>query len=100
MNLEMRPVHFEDTARMVIGLGTPRKSPMTFVEEIGAITPRDLARVGDRLLSSARASVVSYGNLRRMPTYESIDAVLANRDVCRLRTPGDNGGSKYWKFGR
>jgi hypothetical protein len=34
MNLEMRPVQFEDTARMVVGLGH-RKAPMEFIEEIG-----------------------------------------------------------------
>ena len=34
MNLEMRPVQFEDTGRMIIGLGH-RKSPLEFIHEIG-----------------------------------------------------------------
>lgn len=34
MNLEMRPVQFEDTGRMVMGLGR-RKSPQEFIDEIG-----------------------------------------------------------------
>ncbi|XP_026725925.1 mitochondrial-processing peptidase subunit alpha [Trichoplusia ni] len=81
MNLEARPVVFEDVGRQVLATGK-RKPPSFFINEIEKITADDVIRVARRLLSS-RPSVAARGKLTHLPTYEEIQAnmSLSNSDA-------------------
>ncbi|KAJ1374955.1 Mitochondrial-processing peptidase subunit alpha [Parelaphostrongylus tenuis] len=46
MNLEIRPVMFEDLARQIIGHGFRRK-PEEYVEQINKVTADDIVRIGE-----------------------------------------------------
>lgn len=88
MNLESRPVVFEDIGRQVLATGH-RKRPEYFIGEIGnfriernlsssncvleKITKDDIVAVAKRLLSSQPA-VAARGDLRKMPSLEYIQA--------------------------
>lgn len=85
MNLEQRPVVFEDICRQVLGHGY-RKPPAEVLEDIKKVTSADLVRVAERMLTS-KAAVVGYGNLAGLPDYEKIDAAISKRDVECLKTP-------------
>lgn len=98
MNLEMRPVQLEDTARVVMALGH-RKSPMEFIEDISAfyllhvsdvlmhfkcadkVTEKDLMRCVERMLVS-RPAFAAYGKLDAIAhvNYESIERAFAECD--------------------
>ncbi|GMR33173.1 hypothetical protein PMAYCL1PPCAC_03368, partial [Pristionchus mayeri] len=79
MNLEVRPVMFEDMARQVMGHGY-RKKPWEYMEAIDKLTEADLVRLANRLLSS-RPTLVGYGDLKLLQTYEQLDEAVARRDV-------------------
>ncbi|KAE9413650.1 hypothetical protein Angca_008649, partial [Angiostrongylus cantonensis] len=64
MNLEVRPVMFEDLARQIIGHGYRRK-PEEYVEEINKVTAEDIVRIGERMLSG-RPSMVGYGDISKL----------------------------------
>ncbi|CEF62784.1 Mitochondrial-processing peptidase subunit alpha [Strongyloides ratti] len=70
MNLEQKPVMFEDLARQVLGHGK-RKSPMEYIKEIEAVTSDDIRRVAEKMLSGV-PTVVMYGNNRMMHKYDAI----------------------------
>uniref|UniRef100_A0AC35TVM0 Mitochondrial-processing peptidase subunit alpha n=1 Tax=Rhabditophanes sp. KR3021 TaxID=114890 RepID=A0AC35TVM0_9BILA len=72
MNLEQRPVMFEDLARQVLGHGV-RKSPLEYIREIEAVTSEDIKRLMENMLNTI-PTVVAYGNLKNMPSYEDICA--------------------------
>ncbi|XP_044261911.1 mitochondrial-processing peptidase subunit alpha [Tribolium madens] len=76
MNLESRPVIFEDIGRQVLATGH-RKRPQHFITEIEKITRDDIVSVAKRLLSS-QPSVAARGDLRRMPALEFIQAGLVS----------------------
>lgn len=78
MNLESRPVMFEDIGRQVLASGQ-RKRPRYFIDEIEKVTQDDIVRVAKRLLSSQPA-VAARGDLRKMPSLEYIQAGLISRD--------------------
>ncbi|KAF8384536.1 mppa-1 [Pristionchus pacificus] len=84
MNLEVRPVMFEDMARQVMGHGYRRK-PWEYMAAIDGVTEKDIVRVGNRLLSS-RPTLVGYGDIEVLASYEQLDEAVARRDV-RLITP-------------
>lgn len=79
MNLEVRPVLFEDMVRQVLGHGK-RKQPEEYAERIEKVSNSDIIRVAERLLSS-KPSLVGYGDLTKLGDYRSLDQALAKRDV-------------------
>ncbi|KRX42918.1 Mitochondrial-processing peptidase subunit alpha [Trichinella murrelli] len=85
MNLEQRPVIFEDLTRQILGSGV-RKSPLQFLEDIDKLKADDLIRAVDRMLNS-RVSLVGYGTLKQMQAYDLIDRAIVNRDLKLLKTP-------------
>ncbi|GFR68364.1 mitochondrial-processing peptidase subunit alpha, partial [Elysia marginata] len=78
MNLEVRPVVFEDIGRQVLA-GSARKDPQFYYDQIGSITERDIQRVANRMLKS-KLSVVGYGSLAGLPSYEDMEAAILTRD--------------------
>jgi len=84
MNLEQRPVIFEDIARQVLAYGR-RKSPLEYVEEIKKVSVKDMRRIAERLLSS-KASIVGYGSLSNLPDYEKIDMAIGKKDIGQLKS--------------
>ncbi|GMT02847.1 hypothetical protein PENTCL1PPCAC_25021 [Pristionchus entomophagus] len=94
MNLEVRPVMFEDMARQVMGHGYRRK-PWEYMQAIDNVAQADIVRVGNRLLAS-RPSLVGYGDIQALPTYAELDDAVARRDV-KLLNP-KNTKKKYFSF--
>ncbi|XP_057660682.1 mitochondrial-processing peptidase subunit alpha [Diorhabda carinulata] len=78
MNLESRPVMFEDIGRQVLASGQ-RRRPRYFINEIEKISKDDIVRVARRLLSSQPA-VAARGDLRKMPSLEYIQAGLIDSE--------------------
>ncbi|XP_060526101.1 mitochondrial-processing peptidase subunit alpha [Cylas formicarius] len=78
MNLESRPVMFEDIGRQVLATGH-RKRPEYFIREIEKVTKDDIVAVAKRLLNSQPA-VAARGDLRKMPSLEYIQAGLIDSD--------------------
>ncbi|XP_018903070.1 mitochondrial-processing peptidase subunit alpha [Bemisia tabaci] len=74
MNLEARPVVFEDIARQVLATGH-RKRPEHYIEQIENITEVDIQRVAQRLLR-AQPSVAARGNIATLPSLEAVQAGL------------------------
>jgi processing peptidase subunit alpha len=64
MNLESRPVVFEDIARQVLATGK-RKQTEEFIDKIRSITAEDIQRVASRMLKT-KPSVAALGDLRRL----------------------------------
>jgi len=77
MNLEMRPVMFEDMARQVLA-HNERKKPQEYLRKIDAVRPVDIRRVTERMLMT-KPSVVGYGDLKNMPSFERFDKAVASR---------------------
>ncbi len=78
MNLEARPVMFEDIGRQVLSSGQ-RRPPQFFIDRIDKVTPDDIVRVAREMLRS-RASVAGLGDLRQLPTLEEIESALQSKD--------------------
>ncbi|KAH8372669.1 hypothetical protein KR009_002386 [Drosophila setifemur] len=70
MNLESRPVVFEDVGRQVLVTGH-RKRPEHFIKEIDSVTAADIQRVAQRLLSSP-PSVAARGDIQHLPEMSNI----------------------------
>uniref|UniRef100_A0A1I7T0T7 Mitochondrial-processing peptidase subunit alpha n=1 Tax=Caenorhabditis tropicalis TaxID=1561998 RepID=A0A1I7T0T7_9PELO len=79
MNLEVRPVLFEDMVRQVLGHGE-RKQPEEYAAKIEKVSNSDIERVVDRLLSS-KPSLVGYGEIDKLGDLRSLDQALAKRDL-------------------
>ncbi|CAG9529570.1 unnamed protein product [Cercopithifilaria johnstoni] len=86
MNLEVRPVMFEDLARQVLRHGYRRK-PSEYVERIDRITNKDIKRIAERMLLK-HPSVVGYGDVKRIPRYELVDKCVAKRQLGELKSKG------------
>ncbi|RWS27029.1 mitochondrial-processing peptidase subunit alpha-like protein, partial [Leptotrombidium deliense] len=78
MNLEARPVVFEDLARQVLANGY-RRSPKFFINEIDKVTRDDIHRIGQRMLKS-KPSVAALGDVKQLPTLEDIETALTTKD--------------------
>lgn len=114
MNLEARPVVFEDIARQVLATGS-RRPPEYFINEIGKsslerlqeamknnkfhltdkISAKDIQRVAKRLLATP-PSLAARGEITDIQSLEDIQAGLLNSEG---RMPG-SGGSKRLSFFR
>nr|KAG5699975.1 hypothetical protein BaRGS_001794 [Batillaria attramentaria] len=78
MNLESRPVVFEDIGRQVLTSGQ-RRQPTYYYDEISKITESDIQRVANRMLRS-KPAVAAYGTLENLPKYSDIEAALSNKN--------------------
>uniref|UniRef100_A0A4W5L9A7 Mitochondrial-processing peptidase subunit alpha n=1 Tax=Hucho hucho TaxID=62062 RepID=A0A4W5L9A7_9TELE len=78
MNLESRPVIFEDVGRQVLATGK-RKLPHELCDLISNITASDIKRVTTKMLRS-KPAVAALGDLTEMPSYEHIQAALSSKD--------------------
>jgi len=70
MNLESRPVLFEDIGRQVLTYGA-RVSPEELTSQIAAVTAADLNKCAKAMLKTA-PSVVAYGDPTCVPRYDLI----------------------------
>ncbi|KAM9858321.1 mitochondrial-processing peptidase subunit alpha [Aulostomus maculatus] len=78
MNLESRPVIFEDVGRQVLSTGK-RKLPHELCALISNVTASDIKRVTTKMLRS-KPSVAALGDLAELPSYEHIQAALSSKD--------------------
>ncbi|KAL1131730.1 hypothetical protein AAG570_011343, partial [Ranatra chinensis] len=78
MNLEARPVMFEDIGRQVLATGH-RKLPSAFIQEIENITSADIERAAARLLR-AQPSVAARGDIRKLPDLAHIQSSLTGKE--------------------
>lgn len=82
MNLEQRPVVFEDIGRQVLATGS-RKQPDHYIKAIGAVTADNIVNVARRLLKSP-VSVAARGEVRNVPPISDIQSGLNGQG--RLRS--------------
>jgi len=75
MNLESRPVLFEDIGRQVLTYGA-RTEPGELVKQIDAVTSKDINELATTMLKGA-PSVVVYGDTTSVPRYDLIAKALA-----------------------
>ncbi|XP_033642962.1 mitochondrial-processing peptidase subunit alpha-like [Asterias rubens] len=78
MNLEARPVVFEDIGRQVLATDE-RKEPQEFCQMIEKITAEDIQRAATRMLRT-KPSVAALGDLSRLPEYHAIQEALISKD--------------------
>ncbi|RWS03327.1 mitochondrial-processing peptidase subunit alpha-like protein [Dinothrombium tinctorium] len=78
MNLEARPVLFEDLARQVLANGFKR-SPQYFIEQIDKVSDDDIQRIGARMLKS-KPSVAALGDVKQLPSLDDIETALNSKD--------------------
>lgn len=86
MNLEARPVVFEDVGRQVLATGE-RKRPEFFIQAIDKVTAEDIERVAKRILRS-QPSVAARGEVNKLPTLLEIQTGLQHGEG---RMPGSRG---------
>ncbi|XP_057580062.1 mitochondrial-processing peptidase subunit alpha isoform X3 [Hippopotamus amphibius kiboko] len=84
MNLEARPVVFEDVGRQVLATRS-RKLPHELCALIRDVKPEDVRRVASGMLRR-KPAVAALGDLSDLPTYEHIQAALASKDGRLPRT--------------
>merc|ERR1719460_424133 len=77
MNLESRPVIFEDVARQVLAQGK-RERPEHYIEKINKISAEDLQRIAEKMLTS-KPSIAAIGSLKDLPAYKDIELALLDR---------------------
>ncbi|KAI7813031.1 mitochondrial-processing peptidase subunit alpha [Triplophysa rosa] len=78
MNLESRPVVFEDVGRQVLATGR-RKLPHELCDLISNVTASDIKRVTTKMLRR-KPAVAALGDLTELPSYEDIQAALTSKD--------------------
>ena len=79
MNLEARPVVFEDVARHVLSQGK-RNRPEYYIEQIDAVTSKDLNRIAEKMLSS-KPSVAAIGDLTHLQDFKDIELALIDKPM-------------------
>lgn len=79
MNLESRPVVFEDIARQVLANGQ-RKKTQHFIDSIEKIQAEDIQKVARRFLSSSPA-LAARGQIQGLPTLKDIQAGILQNGV-------------------
>lgn len=72
LNLEIRPIVFEDIARQVLSTGF-RRQPKQLIDKIEAVTEEDIKRVASKMLKT-HPSIASLGDLRNLPSSEYIQS--------------------------
>ncbi|KAF4016812.1 hypothetical protein G4228_007751 [Cervus hanglu yarkandensis] len=84
MNLEARPVIFEDVGRQVLATRS-RKLPHELCALIRDVKPEDIKRVASKMLRG-KPAVAALGDLSELPAYEHVQTALASRDGRLPRT--------------
>nr|CDS25711.1 mitochondrial processing peptidase [Hymenolepis microstoma] len=75
MNLEMRPVAFEDMARQILASGE-WKDPEYWVERVNAVTADDVQQLLSRMLQSP-LTLAGFGRMSKWPKFAEIQAEIA-----------------------
>jgi processing peptidase subunit alpha len=83
MNLEQRPVLFEDVARQVLSRGK-REQAQYYFDRIQAIEESDIQRVAKQMLESSPA-VVSLGRLNGVQPYDKIKKILSQKSATKSK---------------
>ncbi|XP_061758692.1 mitochondrial-processing peptidase subunit alpha [Nerophis ophidion] len=78
MNLESRPIIFEDVGRQVLSTGK-RKLPHELCALISDVKASDIKRVTTKMMRS-KPAVAALGDLAGLPSYEHIQAALSSKD--------------------
>ena len=78
MNLESRPVIFEDLARQVLAQGV-RQRPEHYIEKINSVRKEDINRIAKKMLTS-KPSVAAIGSLANLPPYNDIELGLLHKE--------------------
>ncbi|XP_073397159.1 mitochondrial-processing peptidase subunit alpha isoform X2 [Dendrobates tinctorius] len=78
MNLESRPVIFEDVGRQVLATGK-RKLPHELCSLISKVQASDIKRVATKMLRT-KPAVAALGDLSELPDYDQIQAALSSKD--------------------
>merc|ERR1712141_749270 len=78
MNLESRPVIFEDIARQVLSQGH-REDPETYIQKINQVTVKDIQRIAGKMLMS-KPAVAAIGNLDDLPEFHDIELGLLDKN--------------------
>lgn len=81
MNLEQRPVLFEDVCRQVLSRGK-REQAQYYFDRIESIQESDIQRVSKRMLESPPA-VASLGRLSGVQPYEKIKKLITTKGLSR-----------------
>uniref|UniRef100_A0A8C8ZTC0 Mitochondrial-processing peptidase subunit alpha n=1 Tax=Prolemur simus TaxID=1328070 RepID=A0A8C8ZTC0_PROSS len=84
MNLESRPIIFEDVGRQVLATHS-RKLPHELCTLIRSVKPEDIKRVASKMLRG-KPAVAALGDLSDLPAYEHIQAALSSKDGRLPRT--------------
>ncbi|XP_050423828.1 mitochondrial-processing peptidase subunit alpha [Adelges cooleyi] len=74
MNLEARPIIFEDMVRQVLASGY-RKRPEELLQDIENVTEEDIIKVAKQMLDTP-ITVVARGDISRLPPIEQIQELL------------------------
>ena len=78
MNLEARPVAFEDVARQVLST-RERRPPQFYIDAINRVTEEDIQRVATRMMKS-KPSVAALGDIKQLPPIEDFETALSSKD--------------------
>lgn len=76
LNLEIRPIVFEDIARQVLSTGF-RRQPKQLIEKIESVTEEDIKRVATKMLTK-NPTVASLGDLKNLPSFDYIKTRLSH----------------------
>lgn len=74
LNLEIRPIVFEDIARQVLSTGF-RRQPKQLIQKIESVTEDDIKRVALKMLKT-NPTVACLGDLRKLPSFEYIKSSI------------------------
>ena len=81
MNLEQRPVLFEDVARQVLSRGK-REQAQYYFDRIEAVGESDVQRVARKMLESPPA-VACMGRLGNVQPYERIKRIISTKSATK-----------------
>lgn len=74
LNLEIRPIVFEDIARQVLSTGF-RRQPKQLIEKIESVTEKDIKKVAAKMLTT-NPSVACLGDIRNLPSFDYIKSKI------------------------
>jgi len=88
MNLEARPVVFEDVGRQILATGS-RKSPQELCNLIEQVGNEDIVRIAQKMIKS-KPCLSAVGNLKNLPSLSDIETALSSngRLMSRFRLFG------------
>jgi processing peptidase subunit alpha len=78
MNLEQRPVQFEDVARQVLFRGK-RENSKYYFDRIETVQEADIRRVATKIIST-KPAVAALGNIHPHDPYERVKKIFGMRN--------------------